>query len=246
MFLHPEHLIVDGDSVWVPLETTALHLEFHEAWALGAEQWRKADPADRGLHPVHRAWETYPPVNRPDDSVEATPVQISVQHVATRYLVSLESFVRREIDARVRELEQRIASSHERARYVNRLGTLYARYGLYDDALEQFVSLDGPQPYLPALINAANIHLLRGRHPEAERYYERAAEVDPDNVAVLIGLHRVRSEQGEQQSAARALSRARELDEDETRLRLSAISGDGSRASAARSEELILWNEEDE
>lgn len=153
--------------------------------------------------------------------------------------------MKREIEPRVAELETRIRESGNDQRYINRLGTLYARYGLYDDALAHFRRLDRGDAYEPALLNIANIHLLRREYERARQYYSRVIESDTRNVAARVGLYRALDALGEERPAQQALAQAREIDPDEVAMRLSVLRSTEGRASSIADEEMVIWNEEE-
>ena len=57
--------------------------------------------------------------------------------------------------------QNKIQESNNEAKWVNKLGVLYARYGLYDKAIDEFEKILITSEYVPALLNVGSIHFLR-------------------------------------------------------------------------------------
>jgi tetratricopeptide (TPR) repeat protein len=70
----------------------------------------------------------------------------------------------------------------------NRLGILYAQFGLLAKALERFESAVSTKAYLPAMVNAANVYTIQQDYNRAQEYLKRAEQLEPDNARVLIAL----------------------------------------------------------
>jgi len=75
-------------------------------------------------------------VGLPEASAAVSPPPES--EVLSRYGRTLNRFVEREIAPKVADLQEKIRSSGEDPKQVNKLGVLYAQYGLVDKAIEQF------------------------------------------------------------------------------------------------------------
>jgi len=189
IFSRPDDLIYSGSGTWLPVEITALKSAFVEAWALGASEWREADKnGAAGFFPVKSAWEEYKPVGFPGEQLElAMPSNAAFQTVYGR---ELTGFVTQEIQPLVKELKASIASARDKAPSTNKLGVLYARYGLADEALEQFNQALRTREYVPAMINKANLMFLEGSSREAQTIYQRALVLQQDAPAALLGLAR--------------------------------------------------------
>ncbi len=191
LFLRVEDLIFYEDLAWIPLEITQLQGSFLEAWATGAKEWREAVARDSAaLIPTHEAWTVYEPVGLPGEGPAVTVPE--KQAIAEAYFDELTKFVEREIYPQTAEIESEMSQNGESARLLNRLGILYAKYGLLDKAaaeLEKAVSLDGQ--YMPALLNFGNLKFINGEFKEALDYYNTASRIKPDSPSVLLGLARV-------------------------------------------------------
>jgi tetratricopeptide (TPR) repeat protein len=179
-----EDFVVQGDKVWIPLEMTALSSDFMGAWKEGSREWTVAkDKA--ALYPVHDAWSNYPPVVV-SGTASAPPIP-----AATKLSASLKSGLQKLMD---RELTPRAAAflaeskkPQSTAKALNSLGVLYARYGLYDKAEEQFSALSAKGTYMPAMINLGNLYLAQKQYKLAIAQFQKILKAMPDDPSGLVG-----------------------------------------------------------
>jgi tetratricopeptide (TPR) repeat protein len=241
-----ELIMVDGVA-WVPVETTILHEGFVQAWQSGAKQWR--EHLIRGqaqMYPVADAWEVYPAVGLPDSPPQiAVPATSVLQEV---YRSQLTRFIDREIFPQVSRLQSQIASSGDDPRHINRLGVLYARYGLSDRARREFERVTtGSRPYAPALVNLGHLHFLAKEVEQALAYYERAEQLQPENPAVLLAVARAQHELENYGLVSRTYSRLKSLDPDlAAQFAYLDFRGETARRAAQVSDmaSRVIWDEE--
>ncbi|MBU0955229.1 MAG: tetratricopeptide repeat protein [Spirochaetes bacterium] len=188
-FRDSAELIITEDKAWLPVEITLFQDSFEKAWQAGAKQWREHSVSDAArLYPVHEAWGVYQPV-----ALSGSDSRISLpdrQNVSDALQATLSRHIEKEIYPQVQALQQQLARNQGSAADRNRLALVYARYGQYDQAMEQLQLILARQNYLPAAINAANIHYLRGQTSEALARYQQALELAPENTTALLGLAR--------------------------------------------------------
>ncbi len=192
-FLEPEDLILRDDRVWVPLEVTQIQGGFLRAWSEGARTWRENTAADKaGFFPLAEAWKLFEPVGLPGDSARLDfPAADAVQRTYER---EFDRFLRRETEPRIAEIQREIQQGGASARSVNKLGVLYARYGILDSAEREFRRILARESYLPAMINLANTLYLKRELTQALSIFSEAARRSPEHPAVLLGLARVNHE----------------------------------------------------
>ncbi len=240
-FRYPEDLIFQEGKAWVPLEITRRGDGFLDIWRKGAEQWREYAPAGRAtLYPVHACWQEYEPVG----FVETTGAisMPSLEEVAGAIEAELQRVVDAEIADQVSTIRDAIRAQGEQGRLINRLGVLYARYGMYREAEQQFLRALERQEYGPALINMGNLCFLRGEPRKALSYYERAAVAAPENPELLINLMRTHLALGNREQAAAYYDR---LEESAPQMAEQVPDPDAAAAGrAAGSEERMVWQEE--
>lgn len=185
-------IVRDDGSVWVPVEATLLSEGFLEAWSAGARQWRRFSMSDEAqLVETQRAWRTFAPVALP--GADYPLPQISDNTVRTRYSHAIDAYVAREIELLESTYLEGLASQPQDDRLLNRLGILYARYGLYDQAMSWFEQATESGRYAPAFVNRGHGHLILGYDDAAQEMYRQALSIDPDNRHASAALDRLQS-----------------------------------------------------
>ena len=192
-FQRPDDLIVWDGVVWLPLEVTVFGGKFLDAWQMGAKEWREnVAKQQAALYPVHEAWKEYESVG-----FASGTFQVSVpprDKVSVAYQQEVETFVEREISMEVAKLQAEIQKQPDAVQAMNRLGVLYAKYGLLDRAERQFSEVLQKEEYAPTLMNLGNISFLRKDMTRAKDYYERAYAKKPDDPKVVLNVARVNHE----------------------------------------------------
>ncbi len=159
-FLRAEDLIFKDDKTWIPLEVTEIEGGFLKAWGAGAKEWREAVAREQeGFYPMHECWKLYEPVGLPGTGFEVTvPPR---EQILNGYLQEVISFIDREIYPKLAKIQEEIQKTGGSPKSINKLGVLYARYGLYERAEREFqnvLEMDGE--FVPALINLGNIYYI--------------------------------------------------------------------------------------
>jgi|GEM_PF-3010507 len=236
-------LIFRDGMAWMPVETTILDDGFLKAWLIGSKQWRdNTVRQSAALFSTKEAWKIYEPVGLFGSTVLTLPES---SLVVQEYIAEVKRFVNREISSREKKLLSEIDQSGSSATAVNRLGVLYARYGLEEKAISAFEQVVQTEEYAPSLMNLGNVYYLQNRYREALDYYERAHRKEPDNPKVLLGLTRVYQKLGEQDRADQTYTELGSIDPslaDENAYLGKAENG-GSRALHAEADQRMLWDE---
>jgi len=131
-------------------------------------------------------------------------------------------------------IAERSVETPQSAREHNLRGTIYARFGLLDQAAAEFEQAVGKEDYVPAILNLASIAALNGDHGAARELLERADGMSPDNPRILLGLAVEHLEEGQRGSARSFFDRVASLDPrlaEAFPLFGSAGDADGARAS---------------
>jgi tetratricopeptide (TPR) repeat protein len=129
-------------------------------------------------------------------------------------------------------------------RDINRLGLLYARFGLFDDAVEQFLRVS-EVGYVPSTVNLGNVYFLSGEYRKASEAYNRALEQSPNNARAIVGLAKAQFEL-ENLGEARQLYGSIADTHPELAERYAYLAGDVSGTARARSvdlREVVEWDE---
>jgi tetratricopeptide (TPR) repeat protein len=143
----------------------------------------------------------------------------------------------------IADIEERLAERRS-PRLVNRLGTIYARYGLMDEA-ETAVREASFADYVPALINMGNVSYINSDLQQAFVYYRRAERLSPDDPEVLIGIARTQFEMEQYEEARENIELARLIDP-AAAVPFAYITGgntDSARASNAQKRDVMSWSE---
>ncbi|NOY07350.1 MAG: hypothetical protein GXP33_00710 [Spirochaetes bacterium] len=191
-FRDPGSLIFEDGKVWVPVETTALNVDFIKAWNIGVSEWKKNVVNGKAkLLSIHSAWKIYDPVGF--ESEEKKLNLPTNEAVLASYKDTLRSFIEMQIHDRVNALNKRIKNSSRNSRLYNKLGVLYARFGFFDKAEEAFIKASKKQ-YIPAKLNLGNIYLIKGRQKEASLVFNEVLKKKPVYSRALAGLARAQYE----------------------------------------------------
>ena len=245
-FQSPDDLLINEDKVWIPIEVTSLDGKFLEAWQLGAKEWREGEAAGTAaFYPLHEAWQEYEPVGLVGGNFRATLP--AAQAVVAAYQRETERFAQHEIYPEISQLQAEIKKNQNNAASMNKLGVLYAKYNMLDQAEAQFRSIVAKQEYVPALVNLGNIAFMRKDMKTAAAFYERALKGAPDDPKVIVCLARAYNELENYGLVADLYTKLQSLDPDlATQFSYLSMKGQDSTKAADVSEvrEVILWGEE--
>jgi tetratricopeptide (TPR) repeat protein len=243
LFSDPEDLILQGNQIWIPVEITLIQDGFLAAWKMGAKEWREHFTAGTAsIYPIQEAWKTYAPVGIIDPN--ARVAEISMSRFDEAYKTQIDRFVEDEIGERVRALTERIQSSPNSEKLMNKLGVLYARFGLYDQARVEFERAAAAQ-HLPAYINLGNLAFIQKDNNEARKKFNEVLRIDPNNLAALVGLAKVDYE-SENYGSVKNLYAQIEVLNPETAARFSYLVSSisvTSRAAAVQQREAVFWSD---
>ena len=244
-FLYPDELIFREGKTWLPVEITVRGGGFLKAWQAGAKEWRENEPKDlAGFFPMHEAWTLYEPVGFPGTVNITLPDRDDIKEAFT---AESERFIGREISPQLARIQNEIDSNQGDRRSRNKLGVLYARYGLDSKAMDQFEKVLSREEYLPALLNTGNLYYLQENLNEARKYYLRAEALSPDNPKVLLAVARVDHELENYGTARAAYSKLKDINPDlASRFAYLDLRGDeASRAAdVSQVKGVVLWEEE--
>jgi tetratricopeptide (TPR) repeat protein len=184
-----DELIFFSGKVWLPVETTAISMGFINAWKTGAKQWRdNVESGNAILYPNHESWKEYAPVALREREPEIIyPLE---QDVSRLYENEMLRFLKQELEPKVQEYRRVIEERGGSIKAINRLGTLYARFGLYDLAEIEFRKILQTSEFLPAMTNLANIYFQQEKYQEALYLLEKAHSLDRDDPTVLLSMSR--------------------------------------------------------
>jgi len=180
--------VVDGERVWIPVETTMIGKSFVEAWSEGAaiyQRWKSA--SDFHVTPIEAAWAEYIPSLPETPAPDVTPPPAAA--IDQRFAADLDSlrawqaaYLKQKF---LEPLDSQPKSSRD-AGQENRLAMVHALDGRVPEAAAIWDSLLTADPAnATALNNRGNVALLEGRASDAAKYYERARVLDKDPGTIL-------------------------------------------------------------
>ncbi len=249
-FTNPQSLIVRENETWIPIEITLVRKGFTEAWRSGAVDWQTNNPkGDAKFMVVRDAWQEYRPVSASRVLKESVRLPDS-DSTFKAYTAELNRFLGIDLKPRIAELQNQLKTDRTNARLMNKLGVLYARYGLLTDARIQFeaaVRAGGKEAPTAVLVNLGNVSYLNGSYADAVSYYNKALEKTPGAAGALRGLALASYETGDTKSVDSALDRLKTADP-ESANKLAALGSGTASESQARAasadKEVNTWSEE--
>jgi tetratricopeptide (TPR) repeat protein len=216
-----------------------------KAWQTGAKEWRENVSEElTGFFEMHSAWELYEPVGFPGTVQIDLPDRTDI--VAT-YEERLEDFIEREMGPQLARIQNELSKSQNSIKWLNKLGVLYARYGLDEKALTEFKKILNRRDYLPALLNIGNLYYIREELTEARNYYLKAQEQSPNNAKVLLAVARVDHDLENYGTAKAAYKQLQEIDPGlAARFSYLDLRGNEAQRAAdiAQVKGVVLWEEE--
>ncbi len=240
-----DDVIFHGDEIWIPVEMTDRNAGFLDAWAIAARSWKEHNQnGNAAIFPVQEAWKIYTPVFFAAEAPD-TPFP-EEREILSSYVEEMVTYVEKSISPQVAELEEMIQEDDSSPILHNRLGILYARYGLLDKAEKQFNEALGRGDYPPALMNRGNISYLREDWDEALEYYERILLREPNNSRAQLAVTRANYQIGNAWKTQSAFLKLTEMNPELAERYAYLDSGGGvSRAGTGNlREESVLWSGE--
>jgi tetratricopeptide (TPR) repeat protein len=209
LFAKTDDLIVRDDTTWIPVETTLVDQGFMKAWQTAAVEWREGKANGvAGFFTTKEAWQLYVPSGFVGTKSCAIPEH---ERVVELFTADLDGFREAVLAPREKELLGQLEKAPSPVQ-ENRLGVLYAQFGLLTKALERFESAISKNTYIPAMVNAANVYSIQQDYGKAQEYLRRALQQEPDNARALIALAFSLFQSGNESAAKTTFERASKID----------------------------------
>ncbi|HOX14210.1 MAG TPA: transglutaminase family protein [Spirochaetales bacterium] len=190
LFAAKGELIVRDGRAWVPVEVTLVKDGFVRAWRTGAQEWREAEAVGKAaFYPIREAWGTYEPVGFVEGGIAVSLP--SPERIVEGYRKEMAKFLEAQVGPRIAAIQAEDRAAKKTAdQTANRIGVVYAQFGLLDKAAEQFQIASRRGTYAPAVTNLGNVLYLQGDMKTALRQYEKAMALAPASAAALAGAAR--------------------------------------------------------
>jgi tetratricopeptide (TPR) repeat protein len=170
-------------------------------------------------------------------------------------MAEMQRYFIAEFQPRIDSLKADMANSQggARARLQNRLGVYYARFGMLDDARNQFEAVlaakgaDISQSLtVAALINLGNIAYISEKYDKAYDYYGKALSLQADSPAALLGYARASFELGKKGDTDSAMQGLRKVSPSMAeKYAYMGSSGSSATRAASAEKEVSVWSDED-
>lgn len=247
-FTYTDDFLFVDDETWVPVEITMVTDGFMKAWKTGARQWREASKQNvAALYKVRDAWQTFEPVSLSGSALSLLFPSSSA--ILASYDQNLDEIISLEVEDKAEKYMAKIRGGSDTARVRNSLGVLYARFGLYGDAEQQFIiSTERDNKYAAPLVNLGNLYFMQKQMTKALSWYEKAARYSPTNEKIIAGLARTQFELEKFDEAALSYNKLTEIDPDlaDKYSYLAAKTNSFARAAAAQDKGKTYWEDTDD
>ncbi len=223
-------------TAWLPVEITMIREGFVEAVKTGGKEYR--DAGDKAaMFPTHASWKIYAPVAAPGEKTLRT---MDPAVALKAYQRGFSAFAKAELAPLVKKLRDEAGQKGNAPAIHNRIGILYAKFGLYQDAAEAF-SAAAAGGYGASLINLANVYSLLGRERDALDSYKKAYAIKADTKTLAL-ITRLQDKLGDAADFGSNLAILKQ--QDPTLSARVAPGGTGTdRGSAADFADLFTWPE---
>ncbi len=246
-FARSDDLIFIDGQTWVPVEVTRVKDGFMKAWQTGAQEWRAASADNTAeFRPIRKAWTTYAPANTGERlKVSVNPPDSN--RVYASYTRELNQLFQLDFQPRIAKVQADLKVRKDDARLLNKLGVLYARFGMLDEAHAQFeAAIRQSGETTATLINLGNIAYIEGRAEEALGCYTRALAKSPRSSMALQGIAMAGYALGDTDAVQNAIAQLQKEDPVAVeRLAAQGIGVAGSGRAASAEKELDIWNDEE-
>ncbi|MBN2655590.1 MAG: hypothetical protein JXR86_00915 [Spirochaetales bacterium] len=184
-------IIVDGGTIWIPLESTYLNEGFDASWEKASRIITRYSPGEIDFLPVADQRKDFPPLPLGESSIMVVePGKREIDPLNDRTLSALTNSIYNANRDRLFE-EAAGASGRKLHQLKNRLAVLHARFGEWREAERIFLALiEGDSPALSPYVNLGNLYYSRGEYDKALRIFSAARDVKGDSLMVNLALAR--------------------------------------------------------
>lgn len=193
LFNNTDNLLVVDDKIWIPVSMSSIHKDFSECWKRGVQKVSEALEAEEDIEFIilSDAWQIYPPSGF---SAGETNAKIpSEKELVKAGEDDIAKYITQEFGPQIAAVQAQIKSEGVSVTLYNRLGLLYVRAGLYDNAVSVY-EISAKMGSVPAMNNLGNILSLQKKYEKAKEWYEKVLAADPDNETARKNLERIETE----------------------------------------------------
>lgn len=137
------------------------------------------------------AWQTYPPSGFSSEDVKSKiPSEKDLVKAGEN---AIAKYITQEFGPQIAAVQAQIKAEGVSIALYNRLGLLYVRAGLYDNAVSVY-EVSAKMGSVPAMNNLGNILSLQKKYAKAKEWYEKVLAVDPNNETARKNITKIETE----------------------------------------------------
>lgn len=193
LFNGVDNLLIINDEVWIPLAFSVLKEGFINSWATAMTKLNTAFTNNVNIEfiVVQEAWQTYTPagIGGENSKIDKPLEEDLISAVNTDLL----RYITTEFGPKIKAAQNDIRKKGTSTARNNKLGQLFVRAGLYQEAKAEFITAASHGSFA-ALINLGNIYFIDRNFLEAKKWFKRAVNKRPDNSTAIKALDRVNAE----------------------------------------------------
>lgn len=193
LFNNTDNLLVVNDKVWMPVSMSVISKDFSEGWKKGVEKVNEALESDDDVDFIvlSDAWLTYPPSGF--SSGETNSKIPSEKDLVKAGENAVAKYIAQEFGPQIAAVQAQIKSEGGSVNLYNRLGLLYVRAGMYDNAVSIY-EVSAKMGSIPAMNNLGNILSLQKKYAKAKEWYEKVLAIDPENETARKNIIKIETE----------------------------------------------------
>ena len=193
LFNNTDNLLVVNDKIWLPLSMSVINKDFPESWRKGVEKVNEALESEENIDFIilSDAWQTYPPSGfSAGDTNTKIPSEKELVKAGEN---AVAKYITQEFGPQIAAIQNQIKAEGGSVTLYNRLGMLYVRAGLYDNAVSVY-EVSAKLGSVPAMNNLGNILSLQKKYQKAKEWYEKVLAVDPENETARKNIVKIETE----------------------------------------------------
>jgi hypothetical protein len=182
-------LIIDG-KVWIPVAMSSMAEGFINCWYNAVNRINLAIGSGEEVNfiALTDAWASYPPAAlTAQDTQYDKPSETSVSRLAETDMLR---YISAEFGPKIRQVQDEIRSQGGSVGLYNRLGLLYVRSGMYNEARAEYMR-SAAMGSAAAMVNLGNLAVINRDFSSAEDWFNRALQTDPGSRGALNGLNQI-------------------------------------------------------
>ena len=193
LFNGEDNILVVDDKVYLPISIAAIDEYFVTSWNRGVEKVNEALENDENVDFIvlKDAWQSYPPSGfSSGETTKNIPTEKKLYQASENDILN---YVTQEFGPQIAEIQQQIKEEGASTTLYNRLGMLYVRAGMYQNAVSVY-EVSAKMGSIPAMNNLGNILSLLKDYKKARDWYQKVLDIDPNNATARKNLEKIDAE----------------------------------------------------